>query len=352
MIIDAAVHPVLADRELRPLIGQPWAGTGLPHPLGVRYAPPGDGFVVPPDDAGNPAAAAAKLFGDCGVSAAILSPLTRGLRPNPQEMAAIARGTNEWVADRWLTERHPDGVFLGSIRLPVTDVAASLKELDRWGDDPRFVQVAVPLRAYLPYGDEFYFPIWQAATERNLPVLVVDDLATGVAHNETPVGPPRFFTEKHVLTPMTDVVQFASLITSGVFDRLPELRFIFADCGVDLARFMVWKIEKDWRMGRVEIPWVEKLPGLYLPDHVRFLSQPEDGTPDGWTLNQDLIEISDAAGLAMFGSRFPFWNFADPRTALSGWPDETAQRILGQNALDFLPRLRAALPDHTDSTRT
>lgn len=343
LVVDTALHPVLGDRELRGLLDQPWASAGLPHPLGVRYAMPDGGFTPLADAVDDPTEVAEVLFGTCGVDVAVVTPFTRGLRPNPHEQAAIAHATNEWVARRWLDHTDVRGRFVGSIRLPMTDIAASLAELDERAGDPRFVQVAVPLRTLLPYGDEMYFPVWRAVAELGLPVGVYDDAATGVAFAETPVGPPQFFAEKHVLKPMAPIVHLSSLITSGVFDRLPQLRFVLADASIDLTCYMMWKIEKDWRTGRVEIPWVEKLPGSYLRDHVRIVSQAEDGTMDGHTVVPDLVEISDAARLVVFGSRFPFWDFLDPRTALPGREPGDRAAVLARNYLEVTPRLAALL---------
>lgn len=291
------------------------------------------------EESGSPEATADRLFVESNVSVAILSPLTRGLVPNPQMAAAIAHATNSWVVDRWFESPHAKGRFVSTIRISVTNVGAALTEIELWADDPRFVAIAVPLRAFLPYGDDFYFPIWTAAVELNMPIFIFDDNAATVEHPETPVGPLMYLAEKHTLRPMASVVHLSSLITSGVFDRLPDLRVVVGDGGVDVARPMFWRIDRDWRQGRVEIPWVERLPSLYLLDHIRFVSQPEDGTVDGETLDDDLVRISDAEHLVLYGSHFPFWNFLPAETALGGLSRLARERIFSGNALEVVPRL-------------
>ena len=114
---------------------------------------------------------------------------------------------NAWVAERWLDA---DPRYAGSLRVCVTDVPSALTEIERWAGDPRFVQLVVPLRAFQPYGDEGYFPIWQAAVEHDLPVAIFDDDATVVEHHETPVGALRYFSEKHALRPFAGIVHLAS----------------------------------------------------------------------------------------------------------------------------------------------
>jgi predicted TIM-barrel fold metal-dependent hydrolase len=338
MIVDVSLHPILGDEELKRRMGEPWRSGRIPELLGTRHQAPFDEVVVPAAEAGDPAAVSRTLV-ERGVDIAIVTPLSRGLLPNPQQAAAVVRATNEWVAECWLPEG--DGRFVGSLRVPVTDVAASLAEIEKWEGDERFVQLAVPLRAFLPFGDDFYFPIWQAAAELGLPVCVFDDYSTVVEHAETPVGMVRYYSEKHALRPFAGIVQLASMITSGVFDRLPGLRVIIGDGGLDLARPMFWRIDRDWRQSRVEIPWVERAPIEYLPDHVRFVTQPEDGLTDGVRLEEDLLRITEAERLLVFGSHYPFWDDLDPRTAMAGWDEGTRERVLSSNAFEWIPRLQA-----------
>lgn len=348
MLIDTSVHPILADQELFPLIGKPWSDGRLPDPMGLRHVPPDPGVIIDPGLTADPAEFARVLFGERGVDVAVISPLTRGLEPNPQVAAAVARATNTWVADRWLSQIQYGGRFAGSIRLPVTNVAASLAEIRTWADDPRFVQVAVPMRTFVPYGDDTYLPIWEAVADLGLPVAIYDDYATGVAHPESPVGTVRYFAEKFAATPFSDIVHMATLITCGIFDRVPGLKVIFGDASVDLGRVMLWRLEKDWRSGRVEIPWVERIPSQYAQPHLRFVSHPEDGVADGATVSPDLLGISDAEHLVLFGSHFPYWDAMDAKTVYDQWPGPIQDRVLSGNALEAMPRLASFLKSQTN----
>jgi predicted TIM-barrel fold metal-dependent hydrolase len=340
MIVDASLHPILGDDELKRRMGEPWRSGRIPHLLGTRHQAPFDEVVVPLEEAADPAATA-RVLEERGVDVAIVTPLARGLMPNPQHGAAIVRATNDWVAEEWLPAG--DGRFAGSLRVLVTDPSTALAEIERWSGDERFVQIAVPLRAYLPFGDDLYFPIWEAAAELGLPVAIFDDYATVTEHMETPVGMVRYFSEKHALRPFAAIVQVASLITSGVFDRLPNLRVIVGDGGLDLARPMFWRVDRDWRQSRVEIPWVERPPTDYLPDHVRFVTQPEDARTDGLRLEEDLVRILDAERMLLYGSHYPYWDDQDARTTMADWSADVRARVLAENALEWIPRLRATM---------
>jgi predicted TIM-barrel fold metal-dependent hydrolase len=150
----------------------------------------------------------------------------------------------------------------------------------------------------------------------------------------------RYFSEKHALRPFAPIVQLSSMLTSGIFDRLPDLRVIVGDGGLDLARPMFWRIDRDWKQSRVEIPWVERPPTSYLPEHVRFVTQPEDARSDGVRLEDDLVRILDAERMLVFGSHFPYWDDRDARTAMQDWADDIRARVMSENALEWIPRLR------------
>src|SRR5207302_536574 len=97
---------------------------------------------------------------------AILLPLTRGYMLDPRLEAAIAAGTNEWLADRWLGSTNQGGRLKGTIRISPRRPHDAIKEIERWSEHGHFVQVAVPLETHVLYGDEVYFEIWKAAAER------------------------------------------------------------------------------------------------------------------------------------------------------------------------------------------
>jgi hypothetical protein len=40
---------------------------------------------------------------------------------------------------------------------------------------------------------------------------------------------------------------------------------------------VLWRVDKDWRSGRAEVPRVDRTPSGYLADHVRFVVHASDG---------------------------------------------------------------------------
>jgi predicted TIM-barrel fold metal-dependent hydrolase len=339
LIVDCAVHPVLEDEKFNKAIGPPWSIMRLPTLLGDRYTAPFDQLETPIERAADPAAFAGVLFGEREVDWGVLAPSGRGYYPNPQQAAALATAANSLLHDEWLDCPEAGGRFLASIRIAPNDTAAAVAEIEHWAADPRFVQIVAPVRVLSAYGDERYFPIWQAAVEHGLPVFLHDDLGTLAEPAPSLVGFPRYFAEHHALRPSASVIHLSSLITSGVFDRLPDLRVVLGDVSVHFARPLLWRVDKDWKSARIEIPWVDRLPSSYLQAHARFVCQSEDAAvARGITVNPGLA--AESAALTVFGSRYPYWDRVDADSAGSGLP-EARDDLLAGNAVKFYPRLRA-----------
>jgi predicted TIM-barrel fold metal-dependent hydrolase len=341
MIIDCAVHPVLLDEELNRTIGPPWNLRQVPTLFGDKYGAPFDQLSVPIEQAASPSAVADRLHGE-EVDYAILCPTTRGYWANPQQAAAMARAANSMLHEHWLTAAEANGRFLGSIRVALNDTDVALREIDRWADDDRFVQIVVPARALATYGEQRFFPIWRAAAERGLVVFMHDDLATIVEPPPSLVGYPSYYAEAHALRPMSAIVQLASFIVSGVFERLPELRVVAGDLSVHAARAFLVRTDKDWQSDRVEVPWVIRPPTEYLERHVRFISQADDEISPHSHRSAGNIG-GDNSSLVIFGSRHPYWDGVSARDAFTTWSEQDRARCFADNALQFYPRLAARL---------
>ena len=342
MIIDAAVHPFIPSEDYTARIPRPWKDQvmGLPAPFGRLWESPID-EIADLEAASDPERTAHTVFRD-GVDAAIVTPLTRGLLPNRLHASSVASVTNDWLRETWLDS--PAGSrFYGSIRVAVTDPEGAAREIERWKDDERFVQIAVPLRVFAHYGAEQYIPIWEAAADAKLPVYVQDDLANAAEMCYSVVGQPVHWAETDSCRAMLSIVHLASVIGSGLYQRLPELRFVFGDGGLDLAPALLWRMDNDWRNTRIEAPWIEEPPSVVAANVARFITSQTDGRPDGYTIDEGLVELSCRGNLAIYGSHHPFWDGVSITDATEGVAGDDRQRVLRQNILDVAPRLAVAL---------
>ena len=340
--VDACVHPFVTDSDqLRDYLMEPWRSRAMPAAVDrAIYQPPFPELVAEEPLAAalpgsDPGAVRRRLFKEGGADYAVLLPLTRGLLPDTRQEVAIAAATNDWLDATWLGAANPEGRFKGSIRICPREAKEAVREIERWAGHPHFVQVAVPLEALTPYGAEMYFPIWAAAARHGLPVAVHGEgQGTGVELAPTPVGYPTHFMETFALAPTSGAVHLASLICEGVFERLADLCFVFADGGYDVCGALLWRLDKDWRGSRADVPWTQRQPSEYLLDHVRFVLTRWD-EPTGRPGLNDVIEIWSGGRLLLYASNYPYWDELDPAHASSALPESWREPVMSANALEL-----------------
>lgn len=342
--IDALVRALpRTDDEIQHRMPKPFRGVPLGDLFGQRYVPPiSDTHASAGADRtefGDPSRVRDRLFSDGRLDAAILICPNRLLRADRRHEEAVMRATNEWLADTWL-EPATGGRFWGSIYISPSNVAASVEEIERWAPDPRFVQIAVPLHVHMPYGEEEYFPIWEAAAAHDLPVAIHGDGSGGVEYDGTIAGAPPHFLEYHTLFPVNAMVHLSSLISEGVFDRLPRLRFVFTDGAAGVLVPFLWREDAKLKALKEETPWVERAPSHTIGAQVRFVLRRDDIPNDVVGLDR-LLKLSRVESALLYGSNFPMWDLVRS-DELSGAGSALA-RIEGQNALETYTRLGQTL---------
>jgi predicted TIM-barrel fold metal-dependent hydrolase len=332
-VIDASAHVAPASRaELEGYMEAPWSERPFPSYERHVYARENEywdevsGTGVPGSD---PAVVAHDLFDRLGASEAVLVPLGRGLMPSTNLSAAILAGTNAWLADRFLSA---DRRLKGTLRVDPRDPETAVREIERWAGHPGFVAIGVPTQALQPYGHASYLPIWHAAARHGLVVLVHTESAAGTDFPPTSAGYQRLAAEYHATHSLNYIFHHASLFAEGTFRWVDDLRFVFADGGFDGLWPLLWRIDKDWRGNRGELPAATAPPHTILRDHVRFVAHRQEGPADP-TAHQDWLAASESAGeLLMFGSNYPHWDTWTAHEAAAGIPEPLRERILAGNA--------------------
>ena len=339
-IVDCAVHPSMRHRdEVREYMQEPWRSRPFPGPERYFYPAPMGDYCPDAHTPGalpgsDPQAVGRRLFDEMGIDRAVLMPLTRGLLADDDLATAICAATNDWLASTWLGKQNTHGRFYGSIRVNAGDPDQAVREIERWAGHPAMVQVVVPMQAHRPYGQRVYFPIWEAAARHGLPVAVHADGGAGVDFWPSAAGYYSTFIEYRTLYPTNFAYHLASLIAEGVFDRLEDLVFVFADGAHHMLAPLIWRMDKDWRPTRRETPWTKQLPSTYLRGHVRFCTDPFELPHDPKVLD-DWLDITDARDTLLFASNYPYWDRYDPREAFPGVGQELRERILAGNALSL-----------------
>jgi uncharacterized protein len=357
-VVDCDVHPqVTSDQDLVPYLPSGWEYLSRRDPPlpwridmtnGARRVdshPPTGG---PPGS--DPAFLGQQLLDEAKVDLAIMVPIENGAMVDPRADAIRHAATNDWIADKWLGEEpNWHGRFYGSIRVPMQNPDAAVKEIERWAEDPRFIQILVFPGYSPPFGHPMYEPIWRAAIEHNLPIGSHPSNsgeglnATSYGTYSSPTGSCGFFFDHHAMGyPSTFVAQLASMVCSGVFERYPELRFVVMEAGVSWSLALGDHLDRNWRRIREDAPELTELPSTYLKRNVMFSTQPIE-EPDDEML-RFAYERLDAERRLVFSTDYPHWDFDDPSRALAPLPKDLRSRILGDTARELygLPEERLA----------
>ena len=106
-------------------------------------------------------------------------------------MPAFASAVNDWIAPEFL-DKEPR--LRASIVIPTQSPEMAVNEIERLGNDKRFVSVLMLVMDENPLGRRLYWPIY--VTERhNLPICV--HAGSTYKHPVTSVGWPSYYTEDY-----------------------------------------------------------------------------------------------------------------------------------------------------------
>jgi predicted TIM-barrel fold metal-dependent hydrolase len=345
--IDVDLHHQVVDWNA---VGQ-YAPAGLRWRIARRGGPPlarhgfwkvgasfGDAPLPPkvndrqPHPSGDPRWVKEHYLDPRGVDLAILtgSLLSLGVQPSMDLAAAVARGVNDWTLDTWI---RPFDCYKGSILVAQQDPAAAVAEIDRLGEDPGMVQVLMCSAGETPLGRRAYHPIYEACARHNLPLaLHLGGEGTGTSSPATAVGHPSTYFEWYGALPQSYMAHIMSMVTEGVFERLPSLKVVLYEGGIFWLPHVMWRFDKNWKAQRSETPWVVHPPSRYILDHFYSTTYPLEAAPDPKYLHQTL-DMVQAERTLLFSSNYPNWEYGDPFEMIRDIPEAMRRRVLVENAL-------------------
>ncbi len=362
LIVDADVHAHETPGALAPYVDPPWRaavenvrevppryldipgycpsanpglpGSTLPSPRGNRLGQGGRAEVV--YTAEQMRRELDELFIDVG----ILFPdhfLRLSALPNAAYAAAIARAYNRWLKAEWLGA---DNDLYAVVMIPAQDPEAAVREIERWGDDERFVGVYLPTCQNYPlWGHRRYDPIFAAAQHYDLPVLLhaVSGLASGFPYNlegfQTTIAA---HTVQHVFAMMANMM---SMLETAVPLRFPRLRICFCEAGLTWVPFLRMRLDKEYNENRHQWPHFKDKPSKVIKGFY-FASQPVE-EPENRQDLVDIIRIYDGEDTTIFASDWPHHDFDHPYAVFDLPVSDTVKRkLMGANALKLMPRIR------------
>ena len=354
LIIDTDIHP-LFDHDLVPnYLPQPWkrrfaegnqgpGGFGFWNPHGLRrpdtLAPDGVRIYTSASHLGR------YFMDEYNIEYGILNNDSIGfaLNPEPDFGAAVVSAMNDLLIEHWLAVE--PRLRLSLLVSPV-DQDLAVREIHRLGDHPGVAQILMPGGAQKPYGQRYYHPIYAAAVEHNLPIaLHPSPPGAGITGPTTAAGIPTSYFEWHTGLSSLYVTHVISLISEGVFQKFPTLKFVLLEGGVSWLPPLLWRLDKNWKALRQTVPWLDRLPSEIAADHILLSTQPIEEPYQQKHLHQ-VLEMFPADRMLMFSTDYPHWDGDTPDFAGRLLPEHLRSRVLRDTASELynLPMPESATP--------
>ena len=349
LVVDVDVHIHESPAALAPYIEMPWRKT-LEHLATVpaRYLDiPGfapnislwPSFPQSGGDRRNTVTSAVQMRQDLdelGVDIGVLFPdhlLSHAALKQEDYAVALARAYNRWLVEEWLTQ---DNGLKGAIIAPHHNPVAAADEIRRYAAHPHVAAVYLPTCCVDPlYGNRRYDPVFAAAQEAGLPVMLH---SVTVVYPVFPFNLNGFETmfATHLLAhPLALIANLVSMMETGVPERFPELKIAFAEGGVGWVPWIMLRMDKEYAERRREVPVLKDRPSSYVR-RMFFATQPIE-EPEHLADMATLLTLFGGEDSVVFASDWPHHDFDHPSKVLQiPLSDETRRKIMGQNAMRLL----------------
>jgi predicted TIM-barrel fold metal-dependent hydrolase len=118
-----------------------------------------------------------------------------------------------------------------------------------------------------------------------------------------------------------------------VFQAVPELRVSVLEIGFAWIPAWLWRMDKEWKGMRREIPWVDQPPFEILRQHMRFSVAPMDLGPVAEVAR--IIRWLGTEDLLMFATDYPHFHDDDLGELLAATPDSMRPKLMSETAREW-----------------
>ncbi len=276
-----------------------------------------------------------ELCGELHIDYPIANPFAGLSKYHDFDLAsALMSGYNQAMLDIFLDEYDH---FRGMIEVAPQQPEKAAEEIDKHADEDQIVGVwMLSTGASPPLGDPKYDPIYQAAQDNGLPIAY-HGAGPGAFHREYPmhdIGMQSLMEIHSLAHPWNQMQTLVSLTVNGAFVKFPDLDFVFLEAGIGWLPYMMFRLNSEYGMRRMEAPLLEKNPEEYIRESCYVSTQPL-GEPLSPKHMHHLIDVVGADNI-MFASDYPHWDFDHPdgldRHLREMFDEEQRQKVLFENA--------------------
>jgi predicted TIM-barrel fold metal-dependent hydrolase len=247
----------------------------------------------------------------------------------------IAQAANDWTIEEWLPrDERLHAMALVSTSIP-DDAAA---EIRRVGRNERIVAVNLGCNGLArPFGEPAYHPIYEAAEEVGLPIVIQvgADIAGDHPLPAVPGGNPSTYAEYRAHSGHAIANHFSSLIVEGVFTKFPKLNVLLVGGGVVAYPALIWALDYWYKMTGPAFPWIERLPSEYFVDHVRVSTLSLEKPAEPERLAQALNVFDGIERVLLYTSGYPDDEWETPEQIAARLPQEWHENVFRTNADEF-----------------
>lgn len=278
-----------------------------------------------------------------GIDVPIITPGTNTLPglQYPKLKTALCRAANDFAMDRIVPA---DDAIKTHVALPIWDPEACVAELDRLGDEKDVVGAVTwygPFTSLL--GEPKFDPVYEELEKHDLPLALhvggsttvpVDLVGDSIRTRTEALG---------LINSFYGIMDVANMIVTGVFDKYPDLTVVCQEMGVTWIPFVANRMNEIYytqpedlkiseRMFDRDQEYLEKDPGEYVYDNLRFSTQPI-ALPKRTRERKAMLELCHADETLMYSSDWPHQTLDPVNWALEpGIDDELREKILSGNA--------------------
>ena len=252
---------------------------------------------------------------------------------------AVFQRHNDWIRDYC---SHAPERLIGVGCLPLRDVDLAIAELERCAKmGIRGVAIPCTTPKERPYSDEYYEPFWERAEEIGLPLTM--HIFCG---SEPGMGLPKQWDEvvSYTLAHAAAWNTVSNLVTSGVCERHPGLRFVMAEWETGWIAHVLQRWDHAYYRARAveQTPELPMLPTEYFKRNFKVTFEDDEIG----VRTRDLIGVENL----LWGNDYPHHDAIWPNSRrilseiMEGVPAEEEEKMVWGNVRELYGIDQAALP--------